>query len=100
MIGGGIAVLAVILRIFARLPCCGGNWGHDDRAMLATMVILSCVSLRRKANKVQVPTLPLTGLSVVLADAGLGRDMWNVPFDSISDILHVGPLFSGRETGT
>jgi hypothetical protein len=39
LIAGGIATAAVVLRIFARMPCCGGTWGMDDYGILATMVI-------------------------------------------------------------
>ncbi|KAF2732466.1 hypothetical protein EJ04DRAFT_565929 [Polyplosphaeria fusca] len=73
LIAGSVAVLAVILRIFARLPCCGGTWGLDDWAILVAML----------------PVLPLTGLSVPLANDGLGKDMWTVPFDKITHILHI-----------
>ncbi|KAF2119774.1 hypothetical protein BDV96DRAFT_642780 [Lophiotrema nucula] len=73
LIAGGIAVMAVILRIFARLPCFGGTWGWDDWAILVAML----------------PVLPLTGLSVVLANDGLGKDMWTVPFDNITHVLQV-----------
>ncbi|KAF2274394.1 uncharacterized protein EI97DRAFT_127804 [Westerdykella ornata] len=73
LIAGGIALLAVILRVFARLPCWGGAWGLDDWFMMVTMI----------------PMVPLTVLSVVLAEQGLGKDMWTVPFDNITNILHV-----------
>ncbi|ORX93766.1 hypothetical protein BCR34DRAFT_608475 [Clohesyomyces aquaticus] len=73
LIAGGVAVLAVILRTFARLPCCGGTWGLDDWAILVAMM----------------PVLPLTGLSLVLAHDGLGKDMWTVPFDKITHILFI-----------
>ncbi|KAK7185671.1 hypothetical protein DPSP01_007456 [Paraphaeosphaeria sporulosa] len=73
MIGGGLTLLAVILRSFARMPCCGGTWGWDDWGILATMI----------------PVLPLTALSVVLANDGLGKDLWTVPFDKITKILHI-----------
>ncbi|KAJ4299262.1 hypothetical protein N0V90_004506 [Kalmusia sp. IMI 367209] len=36
-----------------------------------------------------IPVLPLTALSVVLANDGLGRDIWTVPFDNITKILHI-----------
>jgi len=73
MIGGGVALLSVILRVIARMPCCGGTWGWDDWGILVAMV----------------PVLPLTALSVVLAEDGLGKDMWAVSFENITKILHV-----------
>jgi hypothetical protein len=33
--------------------------------------------------------IPLTALSVILANDGLGRDIWTVPFDNITKILHI-----------
>jgi hypothetical protein len=42
MIGGGLALLAVVLRTFARMPRCGGTWGWDDWGILVTMVIRLC----------------------------------------------------------
>ncbi|OCL12389.1 hypothetical protein AOQ84DRAFT_155692 [Glonium stellatum] len=71
--GGALTLLAVMLRLMARLPCCGGQFGLDDWAIIVAML----------------PVLPLTGLSVVLANEGLGKDMWTVPFDKITHILHI-----------
>lgn len=45
MIAGGFAVLAVVLRIFARLPCFGGTWGWDDWAIVVAMVIYAAYTL-------------------------------------------------------
>ena len=38
VIGGALTLLAVMLRVAARLPCCGGTWGWDDWAIVVTMV--------------------------------------------------------------
>ncbi|KAF2634256.1 hypothetical protein P280DRAFT_485620 [Massarina eburnea CBS 473.64] len=73
VIGGSFAILAVILRVSARLPFLGGIWGWDDWAILVAMI----------------PLMPLTFLSIRLADYGLGRDIWTVPFDKITTILHI-----------
>ncbi|CAI7676271.1 unnamed protein product [Penicillium palitans] len=73
-VGGGIvALIAFILRMLARLSCCGGIFGADDWTMILTMLFL----------------IPLSALSVVLANAGLGKDMWTLPFDNITHILYV-----------
>ncbi|KAJ5962148.1 hypothetical protein N7501_007089 [Penicillium viridicatum] len=73
-VGGGIvALIAFILRMLARLSCCGGIFGADDWTMVLTMVLL----------------IPLSALSVVLANSGLGKDMWTLPFDNITHILYV-----------
>ncbi|KAF2816751.1 uncharacterized protein BDZ99DRAFT_403879 [Mytilinidion resinicola] len=71
--GGALALLAVGLRVIARLPCLGGQWGNDDWAILVAML----------------PVIPLTCLSVVLANDGLGKDLWAVPFEKVTAILHV-----------
>ena len=39
MVGGGFALLFVIVRTFARMPCCGGTFGWDDWGILVTMVL-------------------------------------------------------------
>ncbi|KAJ5415564.1 hypothetical protein N7465_004259 [Penicillium sp. CMV-2018d] len=73
-VGGGIvALIAFILRMLARLSCCGGIFGADDWTMVLTMALL----------------IPLSALSVVLANSGLGKDMWTLPFDNITHILYV-----------
>ncbi|GAD97455.1 predicted protein [Paecilomyces variotii No. 5] len=71
--GGVIALIAVILRLLARLPQLGGGFGLDDVAMIVTMLLV----------------IPLSVLAVPLANDGLGKDMWTVPFNKITDILHV-----------
>ncbi|KAJ5118996.1 hypothetical protein N7448_010705 [Penicillium atrosanguineum] len=71
--GGIIALLAFILRMVARFRSCGGVFGLDDWTMLFTMCLL----------------VPLSALSVVLANAGLGRDMWTLPFENITRILYI-----------
>ncbi|KAG2415252.1 hypothetical protein HFD88_006443 [Aspergillus terreus] len=71
--GGAIALLAYILRMIARLPCMGGKLGLDDWTMTGT-IILSCM---------------LTAISPVLANYGLGKDMWTLPFHNITMILYL-----------
>ncbi|KAJ5272141.1 hypothetical protein N7524_005410 [Penicillium chrysogenum] len=71
--GGIVALVAFILRMLARLSCCGGIFGADDWTMMLTVALL----------------IPLSALSVVLADSGLGKDMWTLPFDNITHILYV-----------
>ncbi|KAL2870903.1 uncharacterized protein BJX67DRAFT_389799 [Aspergillus lucknowensis] len=71
--GGALALIAFVMRIIAHLPCCGGKLGMDDLTMALTM---GCV-------------LPLSALSYVLAEDGLGKDMWTVPFDNIDHILYI-----------
>ncbi|KAK2810224.1 hypothetical protein FQN50_003194 [Emmonsiellopsis sp. PD_5] len=60
--------------MMARLPFFnGGQFGLDDAAMIVVMLF----------------TIPFSALSVVLANAGLGKDMWEVSFDDITHILYV-----------
>ncbi|KAJ5312061.1 hypothetical protein N7508_002891 [Penicillium antarcticum] len=73
-VGGGVlALIAFILRMVARLRCCGGTFGMDDWTMMLTMSLV----------------IPLSALSVVLADAGLGKDMWTIPLDNVTRILYI-----------
>ncbi|KAF2084270.1 hypothetical protein K490DRAFT_75929 [Saccharata proteae CBS 121410] len=73
VIGGILALIAYILRMIARLPKFGGEIGADDWVMTATVLIVA----------------PLTCLSVVLAEAGLGRDMWAIPAKNVTRILYI-----------
>ncbi|PKY08322.1 FAD/NAD(P)-binding domain-containing protein [Aspergillus campestris IBT 28561] len=73
IVGMILAIIAYVLRIIARLRCCGGVFGWDDITMSITMVFV----------------IPLSALSVVLADLGLGRDMWTIPLENITKILYV-----------
>ncbi|KAJ5918281.1 hypothetical protein N7454_010656 [Penicillium verhagenii] len=73
VIGGVIALVACILRVIARLGCCGGIFGWDDLTMMLTMCLL----------------VALSALSGVLANTGLGKDMWTLPFENITHILYI-----------
>lgn len=61
LVVGGAAVLFFLLRVIARLPYFGGNWGLDDWVMTAAMVRIEskCVC-STKANIEQVLIIPLT----------------------------------------
>ncbi|KAJ5548958.1 hypothetical protein N7513_006192 [Penicillium frequentans] len=76
IIGGVIAFITFSLRMVARLRCCGGMFGWDDFTMMLTMCLV----------------IPLSALSGVLANTGLGRDMWTLPFENITRILYVSML--------
>ncbi|RMY79527.1 hypothetical protein D0864_09078 [Hortaea werneckii] len=71
--GGILAVIAYILRMISRLPTFGGQLGWDDALM--TFAILEVI--------------PLTVFSVILANLGLGKDIWKIPFENITGILKV-----------
>jgi hypothetical protein len=73
LIVGGMAVLFYLLRVIARLPYFGGNWGADDWVMTAAMALI----------------IPETICAYLLNVLGLGTDMWLVPFDNITEILQV-----------
>ncbi|EOD52794.1 putative cfem domain-containing protein [Neofusicoccum parvum UCRNP2] len=51
----------------------GGDFGWDDAVMLMTLLTM----------------IPLSSLSVVLAEAGLGKDMWTVTPKDITHILYI-----------
>jgi hypothetical protein len=53
LIPGGAAVLAYILRVIARMPFFGGNWGLDDWVITAAIV-------RYTANSYPFYVRPLT----------------------------------------
>ncbi|EEH33714.2 hypothetical protein PAAG_04763 [Paracoccidioides lutzii Pb01] len=72
--GGGLALLAFALRMMARLPFFnGGQFGMDD-----VMIVLAMVF-----------TIPFSAFSVLIANAGLGKDIWHVAFDDITNILYI-----------
>ncbi|EPS29322.1 hypothetical protein POX_f08366 [Penicillium oxalicum] len=70
--GGIVALIAFILRIIARIKC-STTIGMDDLTMTVTMCLL----------------VTLSALSVVLAEAGLGRDIWTIPTKNITYILYI-----------
>ncbi|KAK2791300.1 hypothetical protein FQN52_004977 [Onygenales sp. PD_12] len=67
--------------MISKLPYFGGQFHADDWAITVAMGF----------------GLPLGGLAVVLADAGLGKDMWNVSFIDISYILKASSIFFVQE---
>ncbi|KAJ5823121.1 hypothetical protein N7447_005461 [Penicillium robsamsonii] len=91
VIGGVIALVAFILRMVARLGCCGGIFGADDWTMMLTMVYTKFPSLKIGFSShwklTDFSHSTLGTLSV--ANAGLGKDMWTLPFDNITHILYV-----------
>ncbi|KLJ12295.1 hypothetical protein EMPG_12638 [Blastomyces silverae] len=74
VVGGGLALLAFSLRMMARLPFFnGGPFGMDDAMIIIAMIF----------------TVPFTVLSVFIANAGLGKDIWHVEFDDITKVLYI-----------
>ncbi|KAI1505266.1 hypothetical protein F5X99DRAFT_430529 [Biscogniauxia marginata] len=69
---GALGLLAFGLRCFARLFG-SRSWGWDDTVMCFAMCF----------------EIPLAVLSIPLTQHGLGLDIWNVPFDDITEILHI-----------
>ena len=70
---GVLSLGAYILRVIARLPWFGGNWGIDDWVMTAAIILI----------------IPLTICAYLLNLLGLGTDMWMVSFENITKILEV-----------
>ncbi|KAK3052458.1 hypothetical protein LTR09_006312 [Extremus antarcticus] len=76
IIGAVIGVLAFLLRIVSRAVGDGTfttNSGLDDIVMGIALVF----------------GISISGLSVHLTDCGLGRDIWTLPFDHITEVLRV-----------
>ncbi|KAG5290871.1 CFEM domain-containing protein [Histoplasma capsulatum G186AR] len=74
VVGGGVAFLAFILRMMARLPFFnGGPFGMDDVMIIVAMIF----------------AIPFTVFSVFIANAGLGKDIWHVDFDDITKVLYI-----------
>ncbi|KAI4689206.1 uncharacterized protein J4E88_002555 [Alternaria novae-zelandiae] len=70
---GVLSLGAYILRVIARLPWFGGNWGIDDWVMTAAIILI----------------IPLTICAYLLNLLGLGTDMWMVSFENITKILEI-----------
>ncbi|EME43990.1 hypothetical protein DOTSEDRAFT_71707 [Dothistroma septosporum NZE10] len=80
IIGLAFAIFAYVLRISGKIqsPCSGGiRWTStlwwDDFMMTVAMLLI----------------IPVSATSVVLAQAGLGRDIWTLPFENITKILKI-----------
>lgn len=71
VIGISLALPVFILRLLARIMSL--QFGMDDWAMIAAMGFV----------------IPLSAMAVVLADCGLGKDVWSIPFGNITYILHI-----------
>ncbi|PVH75952.1 hypothetical protein DL98DRAFT_465808 [Cadophora sp. DSE1049] len=71
LVGIALSLLAVVLRILAR--AIGGQFGMDDWTMIVAMGFV----------------IPISAMAVVLADRGMGKDIWSIPFDDITYILHI-----------
>ncbi|KAL1620177.1 hypothetical protein SLS56_009807 [Neofusicoccum ribis] len=71
-IGGGVvALLFFIARMVSRFTLAGFNFGMDDYSITVAMAFL----------------VGFSALSTELAKHGLGKDIWTIPFDSITYIL-------------
>ncbi|ODH47291.1 hypothetical protein GX48_06632 [Paracoccidioides brasiliensis] len=73
VVGFAVSFTAFLLRMISKLPYFGGQFHSDDWAISVSMVF----------------GIPLGILAVTLANAGLGKDIWNVPFDDITYILKI-----------
>lgn len=73
--GGIIALVAFILRMVARLRCCGGVFGMDDWTMMLTMVSTASYSDNALlAHTRQGLLIPLSALSVVCKAPNVDRN--------------------------
>ncbi|KAI4729851.1 hypothetical protein E4T49_02153 [Aureobasidium sp. EXF-10728] len=81
LIVGGVAILAYVLRVIARLPGSNSKWGLDDWTLSLAMVILQF--------GYSLFIIPLTICAYALNQIGMGKDMWFVSFDHITKILEI-----------
>lgn len=94
MVGLGVAVLAIILRMSARAVLAGGfifNLGADDICIMVALVLIGGISgcaFIRKHKQESEMAQSMANVPAV-ADHGLGKDIWTVPFSSITTLLHV-----------
>ncbi|KAJ4312890.1 hypothetical protein N0V84_009699 [Fusarium piperis] len=65
LVGFGLRVMA---RVFVRTQ----TWGPDDWVMLLAVLMM----------------IPLNSISIPISRAGLGRDIWTLPPDNITDFLY------------
>ncbi|KAH7002961.1 hypothetical protein EDB82DRAFT_549392 [Fusarium venenatum] len=68
-----LGLLGFILRVMARVVVGTQTWGADDWVMLLAVAMM----------------IPLNGLSVQISRVGLGKDIWNVEPDDITDFLYL-----------
>ncbi|KAI5196366.1 hypothetical protein E4T39_07803 [Aureobasidium subglaciale] len=73
LIFGGLAILAWVLRVIARMPGLNSKWGFDDWTLSLSMLFI----------------IPLTICAYALNQLGMGKDMWFVSFDHITEILEI-----------
>ncbi|KAF7679597.1 hypothetical protein GT037_003345 [Alternaria burnsii] len=73
LVFGISALVAYVLRVVARLPWFGGNWGLDDWVMTVAIILV----------------VPLSICAYILNQIGLGQDMWYVSFENITKILEI-----------
>ncbi|KAM3088538.1 hypothetical protein ACMFMG_000175 [Clarireedia jacksonii] len=70
VIGGAVALVAFLIRVVASVMKLR-KWGSDDWAMCVVVAL----------------SVPPTVFSVILADNGLGKDMWTLEPENITSIL-------------
>ncbi|KAH6699944.1 hypothetical protein BKA61DRAFT_706069 [Leptodontidium sp. MPI-SDFR-AT-0119] len=71
IVGVSLALLAVMLRFLSRMK--SRKPGMDDWTMIIAMGFV----------------IPLSAMAIILANHGLGKDIWSVPFENITHVLYV-----------
>ncbi|CZT07021.1 related to integral membrane protein PTH11 [Rhynchosporium agropyri] len=71
IVGVSLALLAVILRFVSRMK--SRKPGMDDWTMAIAMGFV----------------IPLSAMAIILANHGLGKDIWSVPFENITHSLYI-----------
>ncbi|KAK2000998.1 CFEM domain-containing protein [Colletotrichum falcatum] len=68
-----LGLFAFFLRVLSKLLMRGQAWGHDDWVMVLAVAIM----------------IPLNGLSYPISQVALGKDIWNVQPDDITQFLYI-----------
>ncbi|KAJ4129117.1 hypothetical protein NW768_007648 [Fusarium equiseti] len=68
-----LGLLGFCLRVMARVVVGTQTWGADDWVMLLAVAMM----------------VPLNGLSVKISQVGLGKDIWMVEPDDVTDFLYL-----------
>ncbi|KAK2016857.1 CFEM domain-containing protein [Colletotrichum eremochloae] len=69
----GLGLFAFVLRVVSKIFMRSQTWGYDDWMMLLAVAIM----------------IPLNGLSYPISQIALGKDIWNVHPDDITQFLYI-----------
>lgn len=84
VIGCIIALVVYVFRMSSKVfsPCTTGGRCYTDLWWDDAFITLAMILI-----------VPLSAISVLIAKAGLGKDIWTLPFENITHILKVSQTF-------